>query len=249
MLSLEIIDSDAFLEMPTSARELYFHFSLRADDDGFIDNAKRIMKLIGAADDDLKILVAKRYVLLFESGIIVIKHWKLHNYIRSDRYNETRYLEEKALLKEKKDGAYTLNDTAEYDPVTGQVHQSHTIGMPTRIPIGCVGKERLGKVRLGKVKGEEKTTAIAVPPSQVFQSFLNDPESMIRTLINKGFDENITRTEIKKFIAYWTEPTRSGDKQRWQTEKTFELTRRLITWFNNIQKYNRDGNTPKLIRL
>lgn len=111
MFAKTIIDSDAFLEMPLSAQSLYFHLSMRADDDGFINNPKRIQRMIGASDDDLKLLVAKRFVLVFDSGVVVIKHWRIHNYIQKDRYKETVYQEEKALLKLKNNKVYSLNKT------------------------------------------------------------------------------------------------------------------------------------------
>lgn len=108
MFAKTIIDSDAFIDMPLSTQALYFHLSMRADDDGFINNPKKIQRMIGASDDDLKMLVAKRFIIPFESGIVVIKHWKIHNYIRGDRKKETVYPEEMALLEEKENGAYTL---------------------------------------------------------------------------------------------------------------------------------------------
>ena len=109
MFAKTIIDSDAFLEMSTSAQALYFHLGMRADDDGFVNNPKKIQRFVGAADDDLKILIAKRFVIMFESGVIVIKHWRMHNYIRADRYNETAYIDEKSQLTIKGNGSYTLN--------------------------------------------------------------------------------------------------------------------------------------------
>ena len=107
MFAKTIIDSDAFMDMPLSAQALYFHLSMRADDDGFVNNAKKIQRMIGASDDDCKLLVMKRFVLTFESGVIVIKHWRIHNYIQKDRYQETVYLKEKATLELTKNKAYT----------------------------------------------------------------------------------------------------------------------------------------------
>ena len=107
MSAKTIIDSDAFLDMPLSAQALYFHLSMRADDDGFVNNPKKIQRMIGASDDDCKLLVMKRFILTFESGIIVIKHWKIHNYIQKDRYKETVYLAEKSTLELNENNAYT----------------------------------------------------------------------------------------------------------------------------------------------
>ena len=111
MFAKSIIDSDAFLEMPISARLLYYDLAMRADDDGFVNSPKKIMKIVGATLDDMNILIARKFVLNFDSEIIVIKHWRIHNYIRNDRYKETNYLEEKALLKLDQNKAYTFNDT------------------------------------------------------------------------------------------------------------------------------------------
>ena len=92
MFSKSIIDSDLFLDMPATTQMLYFHLAMRADDDGFINNPKRIMRMIGASDDDMRILIAKQFVILFDSGIVVIKHWRIHNYIRSDRYKPSIFV-------------------------------------------------------------------------------------------------------------------------------------------------------------
>lgn len=107
MFSSSLVDSDEFNSMSLSAQALYFRLALEADDEGFVDKPKSIMRKIGANEDDLRILLMKRYVLGFPSGIIVIKHWLLHNYIRGDRIRETKYIEEKSMLVKKKDGTYT----------------------------------------------------------------------------------------------------------------------------------------------
>lgn len=109
MFAKTIIDSDAFLDMPLSTQALYFHLSMRADDDGFINNPKKIQRMIGASDDDLKLLIAKNFIIPFESGIVVIKHWRIHNYIQKDRYKPTVYAEEKKLLDVKENNSYTLD--------------------------------------------------------------------------------------------------------------------------------------------
>lgn len=109
MFAMTIIDSDAFLDMPLSTQALYFHLSMRADDDGFINNPKKVQRLVMATDDDMKLLIAKSFIIPFESGVVVIKHWKIHNYIQTDRYKPTTYQDEKALLTVKENGAYTLD--------------------------------------------------------------------------------------------------------------------------------------------
>lgn len=107
MFAKTIIDSDSFLDMPLSAQALYFHLSMRADDDGFINNPKKIQRMVGCADDDMRLLVAKSFIIPFESGVVVIKHWRINNYIRNDRYKPTNYTEEMAQLQVKENGAYT----------------------------------------------------------------------------------------------------------------------------------------------
>lgn len=107
MFAKTIIDSDAFLDMPTSSQALYFHLSMRADDEGFVNNPKKIQRMVGSTEDDLKLLIAKNFILTFESGVIVIKHWKIHNYIRADRLAKTKYEEERALITTKENGSYT----------------------------------------------------------------------------------------------------------------------------------------------
>ena len=101
MFTMKIVDSDAFLDMPLSTQCLYFHLNMRADDDGFVSNPKRIKNLIGASDDDLKLLRAKRFILSFEDGVIVIKHWRMHNTIQKDRYTTTAFQDELSILKVK----------------------------------------------------------------------------------------------------------------------------------------------------
>ncbi|EOK04498.1 hypothetical protein WOS_02449 [Enterococcus faecalis EnGen0367] len=122
MFAKTIIDSDAFLDMPLSTQSLYFHLSMRADDDGFINNPKKIQRMVGCGDDDLKLLMAKRFILVFDSGVIVIKHWKIHNYIRNDRYKPTLYQEEKAELAEKNSKAYTFK--------TEVIESENRLGIP-----------------------------------------------------------------------------------------------------------------------
>jgi len=111
MFAKTIIDSDAFLDMPLSTQALYFHLSMRADDDGFVNNAKKIQRTIGANDDDIKILLSKNFIIPFHDGVCVIKHWLIHNYIQKDRYKETVYREHKEKITIKNNNVYSV-DTA-----------------------------------------------------------------------------------------------------------------------------------------
>ena len=146
MFAKSIIDSDAFLDMPLSTQALYFHLNMRADDDGFINNPKKIQRMVGCSDDDLKVLIAKRFVITFESGVIVIKHWRIHNTIQKDRYTPTVYDEEKALLKEKPNRAYTLD--------TECIQNVSTLEAQNRIDKNREDKEREDKRREDDEKPE-----------------------------------------------------------------------------------------------
>ena len=108
MFTMKIVDSDAFLDMPLSAQCLYFHLNMRADDDGFIGNPKKIMRMIGCSEDDFKLLLAKKFLIIFENNVVVIKHWWMHNTLSKDRYHETAYTDEKQQLKIKDNKSYTL---------------------------------------------------------------------------------------------------------------------------------------------
>jgi len=166
MFSPQIIDSDAFLDMPSAAQALYFHLGMRADDDGFVGNPKKILRMVGGNDDDFKILLAKRFILSFESGIIVIKHWRINNFIRSDRYTETVYIEEKKQLEIKENGSYT------------ELRQPN-------------GNQRLSQVRLGKVR--LGNNIFKAPTSEEVKKYCEerknsiDPEQFINFYESKGW--------------------------------------------------------------
>ena len=148
MMAKSIIETDMFLDMPTSCQCLYFHLLLRADDDGFISNPKSIVRTLSASADDLKLLIAKQYLISFESGVVVIKDWKIHNYIRNDRYKASN-VPERELLNIRKDKAYTLKEDDGVPMIDYGIpadNQMDTNGIPTV----SIGKDRLGKDRLGK---------------------------------------------------------------------------------------------------
>lgn len=147
MFAKTIIDSDAFLDMPTSARLLYYDLSMRADDDGFINSPKKIIRMTGASDDDLKVLIAKKFVIPFENGIVVIKHWLIHNYIRKDTYNETQYKEQKAML--------TLDENKSYRLINNI--SQRTVDEPSTQD--RLGKDRLGKDSIDIIPASEETSS------------------------------------------------------------------------------------------
>lgn len=206
MFSLKIVDTDAFLEMPLSSQVLYFHLSMRADDDGFVGNPRKIMRMIGAQEDDFRVLVTKRFILPFESGVCVIKHWRMHNLIRGDRYSETSYIEEKSTLLLKENGSYT--------------ERTENV-----IPNGnhLATQVRLGKVRLGKDRREKNAHG-------EFQNvFLTDDE---HTKLIEALGEKNTALLIAELSSY-IESTGKNYKshyptlQNWARRRVQEQSRSL----------------------
>ena len=151
MFAKTIIDSDAFLDMPLSTQALYFHLSMRADDDGFLNNAKKIMRTIGANSNDYDLLLAKGFIIQMEDGICVIKHWRIHNYIQRDRYKPTVYQEEMSRLAIKENNAYTLMDTE-------CIQDGYSLETQVRLGKDSIGKERLGEV--SQELGKETITSV-----------------------------------------------------------------------------------------
>lgn len=165
MFAQTIIDSDAFLDMPLSAQALYFHLGMRADDEGFINNPKKIARVVGASVDDLEELIEKRFLIQFESGIVVVKHWKINNMIRSDRLVATVYKEEKSHLQEKDNRAYTLRTddnqmTTKCQPSVNQVSAE----CPHSIVEYSIGKYSIDKCSSNTVNVISKKNLPPLPP-------------------------------------------------------------------------------------
>ena len=149
MFAKTIIDSDAFLDMAMSAQALYFHLSMRADDEGFVNNPKKIQRMVGAAEDDLKVLRAKRFIIAFESGIVVIKHWKIHNYLQKDRCKPTVYQAERNLLTIKENKSYTEKS----EEITGTICIQDVSEMDSQYSIG---KDSIEEDSIEEDKEEKK---------------------------------------------------------------------------------------------
>lgn len=155
MFAKSIVLTDAFLDMPASARCLYFTLAMLADDDGFVGSPKSIMRQCGASQDDMMILLSKRYVLSFDSGVLVIKHWRIHNTLKNDRYHPTTYQEELSMLTTDQKGAYT-------EAITQLPEQCFRNGSdvdPGWIQDGSPDKYRLEKISTDKSrKGKKEFT-------------------------------------------------------------------------------------------
>ena len=153
MFSLEVVDTDAFLDMPSSAQNLYFHLGMRADDEGFVSSPKRITSLVSSSADDFRLLVAKGYIIPFESGVCVVRDWKINNYIQADRKRETLHFAEKAQLSTDDAAAYMLADTS-------CIQNASSLDTQDSIELGEVP---LGKKRY--VGGEPPRAARFTPPT------------------------------------------------------------------------------------
>lgn len=194
MFAKTIIDSDAFIDMPVTARLLYYDLAMRADDDGFVNSPKKIMRMIGASQDDLSILILRKFIIPFESGVVVIKHWRIHNYIQKDRYHPSKYEDEKAMLRVQENGAYTLNDVSEVDTTCIQPVSE----MDTQVRLG---KVRLGKDRLDIISADK--SADKKPKRHKYGEYnhvlLTDDEY---SRLISDYGEDVTKQYIKKVDEY-----------------------------------------------
>lgn len=191
MFSLDVVDTDTFLDLPASSQNLYFHLGMRADDDGFVSSPKKITSMVNCSGDDLRLLVTKGLVIPFESGVCVIRDWRINNYIQKDRYRESRYLEEKSYLSLNESGAYLKLDT----PCIQNVSSSDT-------------QVRLGKVSIGKVRDRDKADKPPrfVPPSvEQVRSYCQergnrvDPQAFVDFYTSKGW--KVGRDTMKDWQA------------------------------------------------
>ena len=178
MFAKTIVLSDAFLDMPMSARCLYFTLGMLADDDGFVNAPRSIMRQCGASDDDMKLLITKKFVLIFDSGVIVIKHWRINNYLQKDRMNPTKYIEEKAMLTVDEKGGYTRSDSV-YTQEAAPVYTQDSIGKDS------IGKDSIGQVSIGE---ENKPIYLSGENSD------DDPGAELR----KRVEESMKRIEQRR---------------------------------------------------
>ena len=162
MFSKEITTSDTFVDMPMSSQLLYFHLGMEADDEGFIGNAKMLSRAYGANSDDLSLLKAKGFIIMFENGVSVVKDWNLNNKIRKDRIKPTIYRSEKSLLNVDIDGAYYLGNqmSTNVQPIGNQ--------MSAQVRLG---KDRLGKDSKDILSGSDEPDSTRIQKSECDQMF------------------------------------------------------------------------------
>ena len=217
MFAKTIVLSDAFLDMPLSARCLYFTLGMLADDDGFVNSPKSIMRQAGASTDDMNLLLAKRFILTFDSGIIVIKHWRIHNYIQKDRYKESKYIEEKATLTLDQNGAYTecIQDVSIPD---------------TQVRLG---KDR-DRIELGEDSLGEDNGDLAPPASPRSKRFAPPTVDEVRAYCK----ERGNRVDPQKFVDHYT-------SNGWMVGKTKmkDWKAAVRTWEQREKPWGQPANT------
>lgn len=252
MFSSNVIDSDAFLDMSPTARLLYYDMGMRADDDGFIDSPKKIMRIIGASDSDLKELIDNGFVLRFESGVIVIRHWYVNNRVRRDTYHETIYTEEKSRLLLEKNNVYQLRN----DSVTDTLQTRNEIGSQIRGGEDRIDKDRLGEDRLGegcacvREESSEMQGDCLTPPS---------PESPVLYFPTKEGEQPIYQSDIDNLSRYYNNSIdvkaeilacaensrgKPGKESSWQTAVTVWISRTLrFKSADSVESENRKAGT------
>jgi hypothetical protein len=178
MFNTQIVDSDAFLSMPLSSQALYFHLGMSADDDGFLNNPVQIARAINASQDDMNLLLLKKFILRFDTGVMVIKHWKINNYIRSDRYKPTLYQDELRQLEVKQDGGYRFIGVLENEktPINQQV-----------LPVGY---QNATEIRLDKIKLDKSS----------IDKGSNNNDLYFIDQLNKDVKKNTTFETLEKLI-------------------------------------------------
>lgn len=251
MMSKSIIKSDTFLDMPATTQNLYFHMLLDADDDGFINAPKSIMRMIGAKDDDMKVLAAKQFVIPFESGVVVIKDWKIHNYIQNDRYKPST-LPERDLLNIKKDKTYTLkSDVSRMDT---ECIQTVSIGKDR------LGKDRIGKDRIGKVSIDtlchvshddmdkshyEIIEYLNLKTGSKFKPTTKPYVQAIRSRLKEGYTVDDFKTVIDKKCREW-----KGTKlEKYLTPKTLFAPSHFDTYLNSNEMAAMTDTEKKVAEL
>lgn len=217
MMAKSVIDTDQFMDMPATAQNLYFHLLLRADDDGFLSNVKQVQRMTGNKDDDLKILFAKQYLIPFESGVVVIKHWKIHNYIQKDRYHPSR-------LPEKEE--VEVNNYGEWEKKSVS---SVSNMYPDCIQHVSIGKDRLGKDRLGKDRkdikpsrhryGEYKNVLLTdADVEKLKNEFPNDWDKRIERLSAYMASTGKSYKNHLATIRNWARMQKERDEKSWAAE-------------------------------
>lgn len=243
MMSKKITDTDAFLDMPLTTQALYFHFLQNADDDGFVGSPNSIMRKVGASKNDYDLLMVKRFIIVFNSGICVIKHWRIHNYIQKDRYVETTFLKEKAQLKTEENGAYTecIQNVYKLDAQYS------------------IGKDSIGEVSIGKDREdiqracarEESDEEMPLSKSensvckQIVELYNGTCTSLPKVTTISSARERVIKTRLKEFtIKQFQTLFKQAQASKFLTGKNKNNWRANFDWLMNATNFAKvlDGN-------
>ncbi len=225
MFNNSVIGSDEFLEMPDSSQNLYFHLSMQADDDGFVDNWKSIMRMTGKKEDDLKILITKSFVIPFDTGVLVIRHWRLNNYIQKDRYKDTIHKEEKALL--------TTDENNVYNLYTNCIRS---------IDKNSIDKNSIDKNRIENIYGQpldEKTEILEAWETQFNDFYEKYPRKVKKQDVKKWFKKNRPSNELFSSMMNSLEQFRAS--KDWQKDGG-QYIPYPSTWLNQKRWEDKDIN-------
>lgn len=259
MFAKKIMESDTFLDMPYSAQCLYIFLNMNADDDGFLNNPRKIQRMIGCSDNDMKSLIDNDFIIVFNSGIVVIKHWLIHNLIRKDRYTKTDYIKEMSMLKIEENKMYSLiNETVatKRQPNDNQV---------TTNGIRRLGEDRIGKDSINTFAQSDLKNLSTPEPKQIITLTLNDKSEYavvedqlkewqelyqnvnvmqelrkMRGWLNANPTKRKTRRGINKFINGWL--SREQDK----APKYESSTKQLPGWFYEQDEPNEQKREPSI---
>ncbi|WP_312399531.1 DNA replication protein [Leuconostoc lactis] len=259
MFSKKVTDTDTFLDMPLSTQALYFHLNMHADDDGFIDNTKTIQRMIGSSDDDRKLLVAKQFLLPFENGVVVIKDWRVHNYIRKDTYNQTMYPNELEQLNINDSGQYERQDLLPYTERPRDVDETLT---QVRL-----GKDRLGKDSKDILSGSDEPDSTRIQKSerdQIFETIWKlypkksgkaNAKKDFDKAIKSGIDPELIKSKLKEYLKqikakqtpqqYIKQGSTWFHQYGWEDEYDFIPE---VRQSNGYGKQKREGIVPKFLQ-
>lgn len=242
MISKKITDTDKFLAMPLSTQALYFHLNTHGDDYGFVDKAKTIQRTIGASEDDLKLLIAKQYIIPFESGVVVIKDWFVHNIIRKDRLKETDYIDEREKLQitQQRSYEYTKNMTTNCQPNDNQLTTNcppnltkPNLTQPnlTKPPKGDIlsgtpdfafpkwlNEKAIQEIKKGSPKNYEQRIPIAYLNQKLGKNYkyVDKNTKLVNARLKEGYTIDDFKTVIDKKVTEW----QNGDMAKYLRPET-----------------------------
>jgi hypothetical protein len=219
MFDRAIVDTDKFMDLPMSSKAMYFLLGMEADDEGFV-SYKKVIRVHGGNEDDMRVLVAKNFLILFPTGVVVITDWHKNNYMDKNRMKLTEYVDEKSQLLSE-NGKYSINTDVKRSLNNGS----------TRVEESSIVESSIEESSSKKLPPRIESDFFNNPLSEHRQNFLND-------LVGRGVSKDVAQMEMLKFISYWTELNSTGKKQRWQMEKTFEVGRRLAFWLSKIKTFD-----------